>query len=446
MRTLVSVTFFGLLAISDLGYGLNRTRRAAGCGETVELTPGKTKLINSKPGDCSWTFLGTDKCQPEIVCIQVKLNGGCDAESVKISDGIGGEVQLCGNAPFTKPKVASGNGRDIYVDTHIKTGAFSCKAQCSKNPGGADILPPEGAVKNEEFGCVCGLQNKDDRIVGGEDAKKKEFPWQVAIVMPGTRQPMCGGSVINNRYILTAAHCFWFAKIQPKEIEVLVHAYLLDFTVTRDDASEKIKLGDEGSMQGRGHEFAQTTDEKEGTQRFKVVEIINHPLFTPGYDYDIALLKLDRKIDLKSADAPTPICLPPAASYKETYVGLSPTVVGWGLADEVAGATTRLLQKLDVPVIDLDRCRKIMPHELTDRMLCAGFEDGKKDACTGDSGGPLSIKQANKQWVQVGIVSWGEGCARENRPGLYSRVTEFIQWIYHHTNKPGTMWCRQNKN
>ena len=90
---------------------------------------------------------------------------------------------------------------------------------------------------------MCGLQNKDDRIVGGEDAKLGEFPWQVAIVTPGTRQPMCGGSVINNYYILTAAHCFWFAKMTPDQIEVLVHAQLLDATVTRADASTSIKLG-----------------------------------------------------------------------------------------------------------------------------------------------------------------------------------------------------------
>ncbi|CAG7722478.1 unnamed protein product [Allacma fusca] len=449
MKAYVSIIFCLVVAISDIVHcagNQTRRRRSAGCGETVELEPGKPQNIKSKPGECSWAFLGTQKCQPEITCSGVKLNGGCDDESITISDGIGGEKHLCGSADLSKPAKASLGGRDIYLDTNIKKGSFSCKAECSKNPGGADALPSEGAAKKEEFKCVCGLQNKDDRIVGGEDAKKREFPWQVAIVMPGTRQPMCGGSVINNRWILTAAHCFWFAKVQPSEIEVLIHAYLLDFTVTRDDASESIKLGQEGSMQGRGHEFAQTTDEKEGTQRFKIVEIINHPLFTPGYDYDAALLKLDRKIDLTAADAPTPICLPNPATYKETYVGKSPTVVGWGLADEVAGATTRLLQKLDVPVIDLDKCRAMMPHELTDRMICAGFEEGKKDACTGDSGGPLALKQPNKQWVQVGIVSWGEGCARDKRPGLYSRVTEFIQWIDHHTNKPGTVWCRATKS
>jgi len=80
---------------------------------------------------------------------------------------------------------------------------------------------------------VCGLQNKDDRIVGGQDAKMNEFPWQVAIVFAGTRSPKCGGAIINDRFVLTAAHCFVFDKAQPSEIDVLFHARSLDMTLQK---------------------------------------------------------------------------------------------------------------------------------------------------------------------------------------------------------------------
>jgi len=464
----------GSPAALNVGSGLVRTKRGEledyklSCGQMVELEPGHPVVFKSPMhgkgknyaanAECSWSFVGTNECQPEVSCSELdirKVGNDCEEEHLKIGDGIGGEVKLCGSAAFTKSKKASKGGRDLYINFKAGESAkfdktykgFQCEAKCSRDKGAsAEALPPNGPTRKEEFKCVCGLQNKDDRIVGGEDAKMNEFPWQAAIVRPGTRSPMCGGSVINNRYILTAAHCFWFAKMKPDQIEVLIHAHVLDFTITKAEGSVNIKLGEDGSFQGRGHDFALKTDKDENTQRFKVLEIINHPLFTAGYDYDVALLKLDRKIDLLSDTAPTPICLPPHSWYDHVYEGIKPWVVGWGLPHEIAGATTRLLQKLEVPVIRLQTCKDMMPHELTDRMLCAGYEEGNKDACTGDSGGPLSYKKTNKQWEQIGIVSWGEGCARAERPGLYSRVTEFIQWINQNTQAPGTIWCRETKN
>jgi len=175
------------------------------------------------------------------------------------------------------------------------------------------------------------------------------------------------------------------------------------------------------------------------------VEIINHPLFNQDFDYDVTLLKLDRKIDLSAPDAPTPVCLPGPGEYEDGFEDETPTVIGWGMAAEDAGGTTRLLQKLEVPVIDLRICESWMSSTLTQRMLCAGYEDGKKDACQGDSGGPLAYQQPNKQWKQIGVVSWGEGCARRHRPGFYSRLTELTQWINYHTSAHNAIWCKDTK-
>ena len=104
--------------------------------------------------------------------------------------------------------------------------------------------------------------------------------------------------------------------------------------------------------------------------------------YTFRFDYDAALLRVDRKIPLVGDKAPTPICLPKPGSWHNLFDNQKALVSGWGLGDENAGSTTRLLQKLDVPVIPMQKCKDAMPHDLTDRMLCAGFLQGGKDACT----------------------------------------------------------------
>lgn len=190
-----------------------------------------------------------------------------------------------------------------------------------------------------------------------------------------------------------------------------------------DAANNKFQLiklmfptfSEEGSIRSSGYNAAKKTDADEHAQRYKVVDIINHPFFTEQYDYDFALLKLDKKINLGEASSPTPICLPPANTFDSmmsSFKGKNMTVSGWGMADEKAGGTTRILQKLDVPWMEFSKCKEFYGDLMTRRMICLGFEQGVKDACTGDSGGPLVFKTATKQWQQFGIVSWGKKLAR----------------------------------
>lgn len=433
----------------------SRVKRKApyNCSKAFFLKKGKTEKFKSdevKAGKaCDWAVLGQEDCYPKLKCEGInlkKVDDDCADEYLQIADGNEGLLKVCGKVNFDKPLMASGKSRDLFVkyqDGDFQSKTFTCEASCGDKGKSSAIKLPEEFSKKEDSRCVCGLQNKDDRIVGGEDAKMNEFPWQAAIVYEGTRQPKCGSSVLNDRYILTATHCFFFDKMQAHEIEVLIHAFVLD--LTKKDNARDVALGEEGSTRGSGHDLKPVTDEDEKTQRHRVAEIIQHPLFNEQYDFDFALLRLEKKIDLGAADAPTPICLPPPNKFAETFEDTKPWVVGWGMPAENAGSTTRVLQKLEIPIIPLKTCQGWLGKVVTQRMICAGYEEGKKDACTGDSGGPLILKQENKQWWQIGIVSWGEGCAGKHKPGLYSRVTEMQQWIQYHANQHDAKWCKTKK-
>ena len=139
----------------------------------------------------------------------------------------------------------------------------------------------------------------------------------------------------------------------------------------------------------------------------------------------MCLLKLKKPVKLRdkgSGNEVIPVCLPKVGDEKVDLSGKKATISGWGLADEKAGATTKILQKLDIPIIDWKKCQHLLSEfGFSENMFCAGYEEGGKDACQGDSGGPLVLKKDDK-FVQIGVVSWGEGCARKGRPGVYVKL------------------------
>ncbi|KAL4085053.1 hypothetical protein QTP88_027891 [Uroleucon formosanum] len=110
------------------------------------------------------------------------------------------------------------------------------------------------------------------------------------------------------------------------------------------------------------------------------------------------------------------------------------TVIGWGKTGENENESYRL-QKVDVPIISNEDCKKMgyLPEMITNNMICAGYKEGQKDACQGDGGGPLLRHIDSSDTMEVvGIVSWGTGCAIENFPGVYTRVTNYLDWIMDH--------------
>ncbi|ODM92213.1 Coagulation factor X, partial [Orchesella cincta] len=425
------------------------------CGETVQLKADSDDsefetLPHNIPseGSCKWEILGGENCEVELSCtINLPESDDCSDASLLVSDGAGGQQRFCGQSEIPNLRASEGL-RDLFLllqgsDDFTGEGDISCSAKCAA-PATDGVERLHQNFERKTVGCVCGLRNDDDRIVGGEDAKFNEFPWQAAIVKPGTRIPFCGGTLINSRYILTATHCFWFAKKKASDMEVLLHAHLLD--MHRLKGAKDVELGEKGSTRGPGWDEAKKSDDDENTLRFEVEEVIMHPLFTKLYDYDFALLRLKGKVDIADSDSPTPICLPPVNTLDSFNLdGKQLTVSGWGLADENAKGSTRLLQKLDVPYISSSQCSSFYKNLITERMMCSGFEDGEQDACTGDSGGPLIHQVESKQWWQMGVVSFGEGCARAGKPGVYAKVTEMNQWISFNTAQDDIMGIFQDK-
>jgi len=216
------------------------------------------------------------------------------------------------------------------------------------------------------------------RIVGGVEAAKGEFPFIVSL-QGSYFGHFCGGSLIKKNWVLTAAHC--------------VEGGYLKNVVTG-----LINL-----------------KQTEGTEKFTVAQIIKHPKWDKNnMDYDFALVKL-------SGDSKfTPVAL----NSQEVAGGAGLVTTGWGTTSE-GGSISNALLKVAVPAVTKETCEVAYPGgQITDRMICAGYEEGGKDSCQGDSGGPLLVGSS-----LAGVVSWGEGCARPKKYGVYAKVNSEVAWI-----------------
>uniref|UniRef100_A0A3Q3QH61 Suppressor of tumorigenicity 14 protein homolog n=1 Tax=Monopterus albus TaxID=43700 RepID=A0A3Q3QH61_MONAL len=301
------------------------------------------------------------------------------------------------------------DGRDDCGDASDELGCerstgISCTDltyRCKNNKCITKVNPECDGVRDcddgsDEENCDCGKTMKMPRIVGGQNAEEGEYPWQVSLHVKNYGH-VCGASVISPTWLVTAAHC------------------------VQDDS--KIKYSQPGTWVAY---LGLHTQNKLGSNVVKknLKQVIPHPNYNSyTFDNDIALMELDSPVTYSNYIKP--ICLP--SPQHDFPAGSNVWITGWGATRE-GGSAASVLQKAQVRIINSTVCDNLMGGQITSRMLCAGILTGGVDACQGDSGGPLSSPGTNRMFLG-GVVSWGDGCARRDKPGIYTRVTKFRGWI-----------------
>ncbi|XP_063157924.1 serine protease 27-like [Candoia aspera] len=272
----------------------------------------------------------------------------------------------------------------------------------------------------------CG-QPRNPRIVGGHDATKGKWPWQVSILR--SNQHICGGSVISEQWVLSAAHCFYkvSSNIGGKKDSLESKEQKLCFCVynSQPDYKYTVLLG---AYQLQKLSYDEVYAE--------VKKIVLHPDYNgkSGSLGDIALIQLQKPVIFTNSIMP--ICLPmPSEKFSR---GEDCWVTGWGAIKEQVNLPAPLtLQEVKVPLVSRRDCSLIykqfpvwdlVKDPIKPDMFCAGSPEGGKDSCQGDSGGPLTCQLQGK-WTQAGIVSWGIGCASGLYPGVYTSVPFYADWI-----------------
>jgi secreted trypsin-like serine protease len=235
-------------------------------------------------------------------------------------------------------------------------------------------------------------QANDQRVVGGKPVTLEDNPWQIAIV--SARIPtnaiaqFCGGSIIAQRWVVTAAHCV-DSGTTPQQIAIL-------------KGSESLVTG--------------------GT-RVAATRIIVHQNWKPNtHDFDIALVEVGADLGGTAIAGDT--------SANEHSTSLSIRLTGWGRTAMSSSAGSKVLQGVSVPYVTRATCNRPASYDgdITGNMICAGLVQGGADSCQGDSGGPATAVIGGTRRL-VGIVSWGEGCALRDKYGVYTRVANFGSWV-----------------
>lgn len=225
-----------------------------------------------------------------------------------------------------------------------------------------------------------------NKVVGGEIADREDWGWQISLNSSG--RLICGGSLVNSQWLITAAHCLYY---------------------NQNPVYYSIDLG--------VHDRANL--EPWATTR-KVSKVIVHPNYNPSQiKNDIALMKLDTPVTY--SDQIVPVCVP---KKEEDYANKASYATGWGSLRS-GGSTVRYLYQVQMNVLSDARCKQKYSTSNSQIEVCAGDNEGK-DTCQGDSGGPLVVKHDDKRWYLSGITSWGYGCGDG---GVYARTSAFYDWV-----------------
>ncbi|XP_064103370.1 trypsin-1-like, partial [Macrobrachium nipponense] len=290
--------------------------------------------------------------------------------------------------------------QEVWDRTTDLPAPFEQSVQHRRGGTGTNCDPNLTGPKIVDNNCNCGRKNPVLKIVGGEQALVNEYPWQVALSKSNLYRPYCGGSIICNKWVLTAAHC----------------------VAGQAPSQSLVVIGE--------HQWTSTTDTSV-TEPKEIQQIIIHPDYdSQRMDNDIALIELKTAIVFPFNNKIAPVCMPSASNL---YENVDATATGWGTLSN-GGPQPSTLYEVTIPTMTNAKCSTYI-NGITANMICAGVEQGGKDTCTGDSGGPLVTVSSTgvNTMEQIGVASWGYGCGDVRKPGVYTRVTRYLPWIYNYT-------------
>lgn len=255
-----------------------------------------------------------------------------------------------------------------------------------------------------DYRKTCGVRplvRKSGRIVGGTGSTFGEWPWQV-LVREATwlglfTKNKCGGVLITQRHVITAAHC------QPGFLANLVAVF-----------------GE--------YDISGEVESKRSISKNVKRVIVHRQYDAATFENDIALLELESPVSYDQHIVP--ICMP---DDEDDFTGRMAVVTGWGRL-KYGGGVPSILQEVQVPIIENQVCQDMFEtaghtKSILSSFLCAGYANGQRDSCEGDSGGPLMIEKDNGRWTLIGTVSHGIKCAAPYLPGVYMRTTYYKPWL-----------------
>ncbi|KAF7653605.1 hypothetical protein LDENG_00081100 [Lucifuga dentata] len=289
------------------------------------------------------------------------------------------------DAPFTTINL-NGNGSLELGISDTCAGEKVISLTCDNQPCGVRVVSMVTSENSQSAEDV-------NRVVGGVDAAKGAWPWLVSLHWRGRH--VCGASLIDSEWLVTAAHCIYRKNIHLQWWTAVIGLH----------AQSELS-----SLDVQTRQVDQIIFNKRYNRRTK--------------EADIAMMHLQEPVSFSALVQP--VCLP--GDQQDMDAGRKCFIAGWGRVAE-DGPPADILQQAEVPLVPQHQCQLQLPeYSITPSMLCAGHTEGGVDSCQGDSGGPIMCLD-DGHWTLTGVTSFGIGCARPHRPGVYARVSSFTSWI-----------------